>query len=215
MYQEPPPRDRRFSSVAKAFLSPRTRSESRLPIQSANITTNPFPREYKGLEPLAPVHSREARDSEDASPLDTPASPFSMPISPLPPYTPPCITPTPTSTGLDRLGSDRGPLRKMPSRFDRIHWKYAKFAFLCTIVLLITWVCCLRFPSTTASWSGPNHLLTGHRYPSALIEYTTRLSPQITKYMDSTSRPQPASHCTALAILSSTQRPVGPNVENF
>lgn len=31
-------------------------------------------------------------------------------------------------------------LRKTPSRFDAAHWKYAQFAFLYTIVLLITWV---------------------------------------------------------------------------
>lgn len=164
LHQDPPPRDRRVSSFAKAFMSPSTRFESRLPVQTEHNTMNPFPREYKGLEPLAPIHSREVRDSEEASPLDPPASPFSAPISPL--ASPPPAFITPTSTGMDRLGSDRGPLRKMPSRFDRIHWKYAKFAFLCTIVLLITWVP-ISINRVYNTFIAPNHQIYGLYLASA------------------------------------------------
>lgn len=166
LHQAPPPRDRRFSSVAKAWLSPNVRPESRLPVQTANNAISPFPRDYKPLEPLAPIHSRELRDSEEGSPFATPASPFSTPVSPFTTPAPPFVTPTPTSTGIDRLGSDRGPLRKMPSRFDRIHWKYAKFAFLCTIVLLITWVP-ISVNRVYNNFIAPNHQIYGLYLASA------------------------------------------------
>lgn len=53
----------------------------------------------------------------------------------------------PTATGTTQRGMhgsvDSPPLdlhRRRSVRFDTMHWKYARFAFLCTLVLFITWV---------------------------------------------------------------------------
>ncbi|KIX02055.1 uncharacterized protein Z518_07994 [Rhinocladiella mackenziei CBS 650.93] len=112
--QDPSPRDRRLSGVARAFMSPTLNRGPGPSPMTSNTPLNPF---LKGLEPLAPIRSREVPEPQGPSLLGTPSSP---PIG--------------------RSGSDRGLSRRSSSRFDRIHWKYAKFAFLCTIVLFITWV---------------------------------------------------------------------------
>ncbi|OAP57981.1 hypothetical protein AYL99_07071 [Fonsecaea erecta] len=141
-----PQRDRRFSSFARGFMSAAAtrRNSIRTDVSGAAANTHhsrlsdPDPEpslpEFNGFEPLAPVHSREVLDLESQNASSHEFSIFATPGSP-------------TMT-LGRSGSDqtmlRGPdqfsPRKSSSRFDRIHWKYAKFAFLCTIVLFITWV---------------------------------------------------------------------------
>ena len=147
----PLPRERRFSSFARAFMSPTTSKESGPP----NATTSnreqnhqPSSPQFNGLEPhspLEPIQSREVLDLEEqlqAGPYPqeslyqtpTPSSPFG--------------TWNPPIAALDRSASDQAmlrsneqtPSRRASSRFDRIHWKYAKFAVLCTVVLFVTWV---------------------------------------------------------------------------
>lgn len=157
-YHEPSPRDRRFSSFAKALLLPNgVKSQSGPPPASLQPNTNsadPFASQFKGLEPLAPIHTRDVLDVDvevDAESLEIThiaseePSPFASPLSPV---------------TLDRSGSssDQGPLRRTSSRFDSIHWKYAKFALLCTIVLFITWVRFCRPGETAISTPcvGPN-----------------------------------------------------------
>ncbi|KIW25016.1 uncharacterized protein PV07_10692 [Cladophialophora immunda] len=149
----PPQRDRRFSSFARAFMSAATPTTTRESDRSNaycnnNNTSSPGPGpepepsspEFKGFEPLAPIYSREVLDLESQSARPSSHSHESSIFA----------TPGSPTVTLDRSGSDqtmlRGapadpfPPRKASSRFDRIHWKYAKFAFLCTIVLFITWV---------------------------------------------------------------------------
>ena len=72
----------------------------------------------KDLQPLAPTYSREMSISRSSSNQIAPG------------------------IGRERTLSttSQTPLRRTPSRFDAVHWKYAQFAFLYTIVLLITWV---------------------------------------------------------------------------
>ena len=98
--------------------------------------------QFKGLEPLsqlATIRSREELEPEQQSQAGlyrppTSSSPFG--------------TWNPATPGtLDRSTSDQSMLqiheqtvRRSSSRFDQIHWKYAKFALLCTLVLFITWV---------------------------------------------------------------------------
>ncbi|KIW73665.1 hypothetical protein, variant [Phialophora macrospora] len=160
----PPPRERRFSSFARAFIAP-PRSQSSGPTVTKAATTasngdqsDPSTSaELKGLEPLAPIHSHEAHDLESHAERDSQehehehehehdSSTSEHPPSFFAPWSP--VSPTVT---LDRSPSDQAilgpneqfqfpPSRRSSSRFDRIHWKYAKFAFLCTIVLFITWV---------------------------------------------------------------------------
>jgi hypothetical protein len=118
--------------------------------------------EFKGLEPLAPIHSHEALDLEthterDSHDHDHDHEHDSSPSEHSPSFSAPWSPVSPTVT-LDRSPSDQAmlgpgeqfqfqfpPSRRSSSRFDRIHWKYAKFAFLCTIVLFITWVCSTRY----------------------------------------------------------------------
>lgn len=72
----------------------------------------------KDLQPLAPTYSQELSISRSSSNQIAPG------------------------VGRERALSttSQTPLRRTPSRFDAVHWKYAQFAFLYTIVLLITWV---------------------------------------------------------------------------
>jgi hypothetical protein len=120
----PPTRHRGFSSFGTACMSPTVSAGSGRLTLVSNITPDPFSPNFKGLEPLTPTHCREVPYSLELSPFATNAS--------LP---------------LDRYTSNQGLLRKRAAKFDRIYWKYAKFAFLCTLVLLITWVCCLEASS--------------------------------------------------------------------
>lgn len=44
------------------------------------------------------------------------------------------------SDHIERSSSEPVGLLRRPSRFEAMHWKYARFAFLCCFVLLISWV---------------------------------------------------------------------------
>jgi hypothetical protein len=149
----PLPRERRFSSFARAFMAPIVSRESgRSVATTSNSEQNsqlPSP-QFEGhepLSPLAPIQSREVLDLEpqlQAGPhrqeslyqTSTSSSPFGN------------WNPTSPTGALDRSASDQPilqnneqtALRRSSSRFDRIHWKYAKFALLCTLVLFVTWV---------------------------------------------------------------------------
>lgn len=147
-YQEAPPRERRLSCFARAYMSPAAQPGTGSPDSLPNRASDPFSPEFEGLEPPAPIQSREISESDSRG-----VSPFATPTSPI---------------TLERSGSDQGPTRRSSSRFDRIHWKYAKFAFLCTIVLFITWVGCLLMSSSQClphTFSGC-FWLTIYRYPS-------------------------------------------------
>jgi hypothetical protein len=188
--EEPPTRHRGFSSFGTACMSPTVSAGSgRLPLVS-NITPDPFSPKFKGLEPLTPTHSREVPYSLELSPFATNASP-----------------------PLDRYTSNQGLLRKRAARFDSIYWKYAKFAFLCTLVLLITWVCCLEASScgTLTPSLLSNLLLITHSYLLVSIEYTITTSVQITNDTASTLFQRCPSHYTALATSSYIPRPAGKN----
>lgn len=122
-------KDRRFSDFARAFMSRTLSTDSRIPPATASNSSKPEA-EHTAFEPLAPINSREELDPNDVSPTTTATS-----ISPI----------------LDQPASEKGRTRaKTASRFDKIHWKYAKFAFLCTVVLFITWVCFHQFRLSTA-----------------------------------------------------------------
>ncbi|KAK7892637.1 hypothetical protein LTR67_006872 [Exophiala xenobiotica] len=110
------PKDRRFSTFARSFMSRTFSADSQLPAEPQS--TFSFDPESKALEPLAPTRSREVLGTADISPVAASIIPI-----------------------LDRQPSEHSKSRnKAASRFDKIHWKYAKFAFLCTVVLFITWV---------------------------------------------------------------------------
>ncbi|KIW78983.1 hypothetical protein Z517_08823 [Fonsecaea pedrosoi CBS 271.37] len=171
----PPPRERRFSSFARAFMSStpsatRDSDRSNVPYSNNNNAgPEPSSPEFKGFEPLAPIHSREVLDLESQS-HHPPSSPPSHESSIV-------ATPGSPTVTLDRSGSDqtmlRGvapdrfpPRRRSSSRFDRIHWKYAKFAFLCTIVLFITWVP-ISVNRVYNNFISPNHQIYGLYLTSA------------------------------------------------
>ncbi|KIY00242.1 uncharacterized protein Z520_03927 [Fonsecaea multimorphosa CBS 102226] len=152
-----PQRDRRFSSFARAFMSSTATATRRDLVRSevpgSTTTSNRHHNgdadrvpdhespEFKGFEPLVPIYSREVLDLESQN--GSSSHEFSISTAAA------TATPGSPTVTLDRSGSDQTmlrvtdqfPPRKSSSRFDRIHWKYAKFAFLCTIVLFITWVC--------------------------------------------------------------------------
>ncbi|ETI21487.1 hypothetical protein G647_07834 [Cladophialophora carrionii CBS 160.54] len=151
----PVPRERRFSSFARAFIGPTVSLESGGSVVTATngeqSSQLPSP-QFKGLEPLsplAPIQSRELLDlerqlqggpyaQESLYQTTTSSSPFGT------------WHPTSPAGTLGRSPSDQPILqnseqissRRSSSRFDRIHWKYAKFALLCTLVLFVTWFRC-------------------------------------------------------------------------
>lgn len=100
--------------------------------------------DFKDLEPFAPIHSHEVLDLESHTDYWEPSSVNEPPLSngSCPPGSPTMTLDRSASNHpiLTRNDSERNPSRRSPSRFDSLHWKYAKFAFLCTIVLFITWV---------------------------------------------------------------------------
>lgn len=166
----PPPRERRFSSFAKAFLAPSSTRDSGRTATTRTLTNDQpladpsTSAELKGLEPLAPIHSHEVLDLEaqatghNSHQSSSPSTSYDRALTLVESTTWATSQSVPISP-LDRSASDQPVLRspqynnsasnqptnstsrRPSSRFDRIHWKYAKFAFLCTIVLFITWVC--------------------------------------------------------------------------
>jgi hypothetical protein len=123
-------------------------ADSQLPAEPQS--TFSFDPESKALEPLAPTRSREVLGTADISPVAASIIPI-----------------------LDRQPSEHSKSRnKAASRFDKIHWKYAKFAFLCTVVLFITWVCFHVLSRSSGSIYGIDslinyyHIGTHQRQPS-------------------------------------------------
>jgi hypothetical protein len=142
------PKDRRFSTFARSFMSRTFSADSQLPAEPQS--TFSFDPESKALEPLAPTRSREVLGTADISPVAASIIPI-----------------------LDRQPSEHSKSRnKAASRFDKIHWKYAKFAFLCTVVLFITWVCFHVLSRSSGSIYGIDslinyyHIGTHQRQPS-------------------------------------------------
>ncbi|EXJ55930.1 hypothetical protein A1O7_08861 [Cladophialophora yegresii CBS 114405] len=147
------PRERRFSRLVRAFTGPTVSLE---PVQSVATTANGEqssqlpPVQFKGLGPFstpALIQPCEVLDfqrqleeglypQESLYQTSTSSTPFGT------------WHPTSPTGALDRTFSDQPILqnngqtssRRPSSRFDRIHWKYAKFALLCTLVLFVTWV---------------------------------------------------------------------------
>lgn len=138
--------DRRFSIFARSIMSrtiTATTSDSTPQIRFGDGTANVQP----DLENLAPIHCREKLDTHNTANL-----------APLP---------TPPSPVLDRQVSEQSRARnRTASRFDQIHWKYAKFAFLCTIVLLVTWIP-ISVNRVYNNFINPNHQIYGLYLASA------------------------------------------------
>ncbi|KAK4948031.1 hypothetical protein LTR10_013085 [Elasticomyces elasticus] len=138
-----PTHERRFSVFARSFMSRTTTGDAGPPPGAGDTTTNAQPA-LKGLEPLAPIHLREKLDTVDVERQTTPQSPM-----------------------LNRQPSEQNWTRnKMASRFDKIHWKYAKFAFLCTVVLFITWIP-ISVNRVYNNFINPNHQIYGLYLASA------------------------------------------------
>ncbi|KAJ9602712.1 hypothetical protein H2200_012906 [Cladophialophora chaetospira] len=141
----PLPQERRFSSFARAFMAP-TRRESVVTKPKDNLSGQIPSPQLNGHDSLSPLAIIRSHDSEprrtgsypQESLYHSPSS--SAPFGTWNPATPPGT--------LDRSASDQSMLqnheqslsRRSSSRFDRIHWKYAKFALLCTLVLFVTWI---------------------------------------------------------------------------
>ncbi|EXJ73008.1 uncharacterized protein A1O5_04157 [Cladophialophora psammophila CBS 110553] len=206
-----PQRDRRFSAFARAFMAaaPVTRESGRSNVTTGNSEPEPEPTspEFKGFEPLAPIHSREVLDLESQN-LSHESSIFAAPGSP--------------TVTLDRSGSDqtmlRGPAdqflpRRSSSRFDRIHWKYAKFAFLCTIVLFITWVP-ISVNRVYNNFISPNNQIYGLYLTSAaciplhgfgnFVIYTTTSWPECKDFLTCSGRKSSRRSSSVVIIAAAT-----------
>lgn len=57
--------------------------------------------------------------------------------------------------------------RTKSARFETVHWKYAKFTFLCTIVLFITWIP-ISINRVYNNFIRPDHPIYGMYFASAL-----------------------------------------------
>lgn len=137
------PKDRRFSTFARSFMSRTFSADSQTPAEPQS-TFSPET-ESKVLEPLAPVRSREVLGTADISPVAASIFPI-----------------------LDRQPSEQSKSRnKAASRFDKVHWKYAKFAFLCTVVLFITWIP-ISVNRVYNNFINPDHQIYGLYFASAL-----------------------------------------------
>ncbi|KAI1611712.1 hypothetical protein EDD36DRAFT_466642 [Exophiala viscosa] len=138
-----PTRERHFSTFARSFMSRTTTSDSGPSPNTGQSTTKAQP-DLKGLEPLGPIHSHEKLDTSTVEPQTAPQSPI-----------------------LNRETSKQSRTRnRTASRFDKIHWKYAKFAFLCTVVLFITWIP-ISVNRVYNSFINPNHQIYGLYLASA------------------------------------------------
>ncbi|KIW16333.1 hypothetical protein PV08_06384 [Exophiala spinifera] len=149
----PEARERRFSISARAFISRTFSTDSRIP---PSLSTNSFKPEVEHvtIERVVPVHSREELDPNDVLPNMIMTTTTTTMASTLP--------------ILDPSSSEKGRSRaKTASRFDKIHWKYAKFAFLCTVVLFITWIP-ISINRVYNNFINPDHQIFGLYFASAL-----------------------------------------------
>jgi hypothetical protein len=219
------PRDRRFSTL-RAFLTPAATQDSVLPVNSnceRGWQRRPSVPGAKLSTSLAPIECRDnSLDTENQFPPTTDMSrrntrPASPQLSPLSEQSQTWHEPTPIGS-LDRATSDRSVLQHVPttaqlstrrsSRFDRLHWKYAKFAILCTLVLFITWV-----RMTFLFRPHESKLNNDIRFRSLLHESTIS-SPPRSRSMGCISHPRRVFRCMDLGILSSTSPSTGMSALN-
>lgn len=71
------------------------------------------------------------------------------------------------SNTIERSSSEPVLASRRSSRFEAMHWKYARFAFLCCLVLLITWVP-ISIMRVYNNFIDPNHPIIGLYYASAV-----------------------------------------------
>lgn len=143
---------RRFSVGQFSWMKSISRSEADQPLSNSSNSIPPRGEE----EPPTPTpwNATSGAHTDPEELMEAPTHTDSMDTS--------------TSCTIGRSSYDTTThLRHRHTRFDTMHWKYARFAFLCTIVLFITWVP-ISINRIYNNFIDPNNPIYGLYFASAL-----------------------------------------------